>query len=127
MWRKRILLSALAGSMVLCTSFALLAQEMAILPKDRATFTIEAVTDVPMRKKPPNSGYLFIAGPGEAVAVIKAGERVKVLRKKVIKTFFGNDIWVRVKRIEQEKKPEGWVFWGSEETSPDFRLAKKGE
>jgi len=130
MLRKCLVLSALAGSVVLCTSFALFAQETAILPEDRDTFTIEAVTDVPMRKKPPNAGYIFIYSPGDMVAVIKAGEKVKVQRRKIVKTFFGNEVWVRVKRIEQEKKPEGWIYWGSEEASqasPDFRRVKKGE
>ena len=123
MLSKRLALSALASSLMLCTSFALFAQETVILPKDRSNFTLEAVTDVPMRRRPPNYGYIFISSPEESLALIKKGEKVKMRGKKVIRTFFGDDTWIKVRQTEQGKKAEGWVYFGSGDTSLYFRLA----
>ena len=144
---KRAMLSALAGSWLLYSSLPLYAQEQeavqeqeadqeqeaaqgqeaAILPKERLNVTVEAVTDVPMRKRPPNLGYLFIFAPGETVGVVKKGEKVKINGKKFVKTFFGDDVWVKVKRVGQEKKPEGWVYFGSGGISPYFQLVAQGD
>jgi len=139
--RKRAMLSALAGSWLLYSSLPLYAQEQeavqeqeadqeqeaAILPKERLNVTVEAVTDVPMRKRPPNLGYLFISAPGETIGVVKKGEKVKINGKKFVKTFFGDDVWVKVKRVGQEKKPEGWVYFGSGGLSPYFQLVAQGD
>jgi hypothetical protein len=125
MARKQFLLSALVGSVLFYTGVGLRAQEIVAFPKDKNNFYIEAVTNVPLRKKPPNYGYIFISNRDEVIAVINKGEKVKVRDKKILKTFFGDDIWVKVRRTEQEKKIEGWSYFGSEGLSPHFRLVEE--
>jgi hypothetical protein len=126
--KRVVVLALVAGGWTLCSRLTLLAQEEAVrMPKERVSFTAEAVADVPLRKKPPNLGYLFISGAGDTIGVIQKGEKIKVRGRKVIRTFFGDDIWVRVKRTNQEKKTEGWAYFGTPESSPYFRRVTQEE
>ena len=125
MARKYFLLPALVGGVLFCAGVGPRAQEIVAFPKDKNNFYIEAVTNVALRKKPPNYGYIFISNRDEVIAVINKGEKVKVRDKKILKTFFGNDIWVKVRRTEQEKKIEGWSYFGSDSRSPHFRLVEE--
>lgn len=145
--RKRAMLSALMGSWLLCAHLPLFAQEQetaqgqettqeeetaqeqetTILPKARLNVNVEVVADVPMKKRPPSLGYMFISAPGETIGIIKKGEKVKIIGRKAVKTFFGTDIWVKVKRVNQAKKPEGWVYFGDGDLSPYFQLLGQGD
>jgi hypothetical protein len=108
--------------------FTTCAQEGAIrLPQGHTNLIVEAITDVPLRRTPPNRGYIFITGPRDIIGFIEKGEKVKVQGKKVLRTFFGDDIWVRVKRVNQEKKAGGWVYFGTPDSSPYFRRATSEE
>ncbi len=112
----------------LCIIFTSGAQEtVSLIPKERTSFTVEAITDVPIRRRPPNWGYIFLAGPGDTTGVIKKGEKVKVKGKKVIRTFFGEDIWVKLKQTNQGKKSGSWAYFGTKDASPYFRLALSEE
>jgi len=125
--RMVVLTLLVVGGWTLCSSLPLLARAAVPMPKGPGNFTAEATTTVLLRRKPPNLGYLFIAGPGNAVGLLEKGEKVKVGKRKVIRTFFGDDIWVRVSRLNPEKKGEGWVYFGTAESSPSFRRITQGE
>ena len=126
--KRLVLPSLVVAGWTLCLSFTSGAQGTAILiPKERKSFTVEAIADVPIRRRPPNWGYVFLTGPGDTIGVIKKGEKVKVQGKKVIRTFFGEDIWVKFKQTNQGKKTEGWAYFGTKDASPYFQLATSEE
>jgi hypothetical protein len=123
---RTVVLSFVVGVLLLCSSLTPLAREAVRMPKERVSFIAEATTTVLLRRRPPNLGYLFIAGPGNGIGLLEKGERVKVKGRKIIRTFFGDDIWVRVSRLNQEEK-EAWAYFGTPESSPYFRRVKQGE
>jgi hypothetical protein len=123
---RLVVLTFVMSGGILCSGL-LLAREAVRMPKERVNFTAEATTTVLLRKKPPNLGYLFITGPGNGIGLLEKGEKVKVRGRKVIKTFFGDDVWVRVSRLNQEKKGEAWAYYGTPESSLYFRRITPGE
>src|SRR5262245_55218294 len=72
-----VVLTLIVGGWILCSSLTLLAREAGRMPKERVSFIAEATTTVLLRRRPPNLGYLFIAGPGNGIGLLEKGERVK--------------------------------------------------
>jgi hypothetical protein len=123
---RLVVLTLIVAGWILCSRVTLRAREVVPMPKDRVNFIVEATTTVLLRRKPPNLGYLFIGSPGRGVGLLEKGERVRVKGRKIVKTFFGDDIWVRVSRLNQEEKT-AWAYFGTPESSPYFRRVKQGE
>jgi len=123
---RPFVLTLLVSGWLLCSGL-LLARETARMPKEHANFTAEVTTAVVLRTKPPNLGYLFITGPGKGIGLLEKGEKVKVRGKKVIRTFFGDDIWVRVSRLNQGKSGEAWAYFGTPDSSPYFHRVTSGD
>lgn len=80
--------------------------------------TLETQNAVKLRSSPPSQKFRFlVTEPGDEVAKVKEGEKIKIQAVKEIAVPFGKDIWVKGKT---EKGETGWIYYGAKDKPVNF-------
>ncbi|MCX7172944.1 MAG: hypothetical protein NT159_03230 [Proteobacteria bacterium] len=80
--------------------------------------TLKTQNAVKLRALPPSQKFLFlVTEPGDEIAKMKEGEKIKIQEVKEIAVPFGKDIWVKGKT---EKGETGWVYYGEKDKPVNF-------
>ena len=105
---KKVLVSACLG-LVLVTGIDHQPAEAQVGVVAAAIETGKAVGKLPIRRSPPGP----FTGKGRTIGTTVAGAVYKILRKKVVPSVFGSDLWVLVEQADGKNAgTSGWVFAG---------------
>lgn len=105
---KKVLLSACLG-LVLVAGAAHQPAGAQVTVVAAAIETGKAVGKLPIRKSPPGP----FASKGKKIGSTVPGATYKILRKKVVPSVFGSDLWVLIEQAGVASGAKsGWVFAG---------------
>lgn len=120
------LLIRLAGAVLGMTLIAAtLSAQQGGVPVDRVHkgSSLVALSDVPVRDRPPGGGALYV--PGQQTGYVRSGETIEVSEEQIVSTLLGNQKWVYFSRQKQLSPSNGWVLVGKAGNTSDSFGAKR--
>ncbi|MCP3926984.1 MAG: hypothetical protein GY714_30875 [Desulfobacterales bacterium] len=82
---------------------------------------LETKQTLNIRQTPPEQKWLFVKNPGKAIGSIAPGKKVIIKSLKTIKSAFGKDVWVEITEQNTDQPKSGWVYYGSEKETENFK------